>query len=151
MNSTTTSASPPTTHTAVRSGRDERMLRSVLATNATTSALGGVVAAVAATWLDDTVLDTGHPGWVRVVGAGLVVFGAVVALVSRTAAEVLPGRARLVGVADAGWVAFTLVTILAGWYSITGAKAMAAVGAMVAVFGLEQVFLARRLSRPAAR
>lgn len=134
-----------------RSTGDERKLRVVLAANAGTSALGGLVATVAGSWLDDGLLETGHSGLVRLVGAGLVVFGIAVALVCRTATEGLPARARLVSGADAGWVAFTIVTICAGWYSFTGAAVMAVVGAVVAVFGVAQVLLARRLDRSAVR
>lgn len=146
MTSTTTSSVHRYPRTRIRSSRDDRMLRAVLATNATTSALGGLVAAVAGTWLDDELLGTGHPGWVRLAGAGLIVFGIAVALVSRSATGALPDRARLVSVADAGWVVFTIVTILAGWYSTTGAVLMAVVAAMVTVFGVEQLLFARRLA-----
>jgi hypothetical protein len=135
----------------LRSPAGDRMLRSVLATNATTSFLGGLVALVAGPWLDEVLLGTGHPGWVRLVGGGLVLFAAGVAAVARSSTDTLPRAAQAVSVADAAWVAFTLVTIVAGWYSTSGAVAMAVVAVMVAVFGVEQAVLGRRLLRSRPR
>ena len=146
---TATSARPTDTssRTILRSSSDDRMLRGVLATNAATSTLGGLVALLASSWLDEELLHTGQSGWVRVVGAGLVAFGVAVALVSRSVTDDLPVRALAVSVADAGWVVVTIATILAGWYSTSGAVLVAAVGAMVAVFGVEQAVLAHRLQQ----
>ncbi len=131
--------------TVLRTGRNDRMLRVVLGTNAVTSVAAGMAALLAGGALD-ALLDTGHPGWVRLVGAGLVVFGIAVAAVARSSTDVLVRWAPIVSVADAAWVVFTVVSIALGWYSTTGAVAMAVVGAIVVVFGVEQVAYARRLA-----
>jgi hypothetical protein len=122
----------------------ERQLRLVLRLNAGTSAAAGLVALVFGGALDE-LLGTGHPGWVRLVGAGLVLFAIDVVLVAGSRPAQLRRLAPIVSVADAGWVAFTVASIVAGWYSAPGAVLMAAVGLMVAGFGIEQFVLARRL------
>ncbi|MEM9033652.1 MAG: hypothetical protein AAGA99_01225 [Actinomycetota bacterium] len=112
-------------------------LRQILLTNATTSGLGGLAALVAAGPVDD-LLGTDAPGWVRLVGAGLVAFAASVVLVARSDAPALTRDARLVSLGDASWVLGTVATITLGWYSTSGVIVMAAVGAMVATFGALQ-------------
>ena len=142
MTDRTLTAIQPTRHP---NPSDERRLRLVLRSNALTSGLGGLVAVAAPGWLDE-LLGTGHPGWVRLVGAGLAAFAGVVALVSRTASPVLGRVAPLISVADASWVVGTILTIAAGWYSNTGAVLMASVAAMVAGFSIAQANLSRRLA-----
>ena len=123
---------------------DERRLRLVLRSNALTSGLGGLVAVAAPGWLDE-LLGTGHPGWVRLVGAGLVAFAGVVALVSRASTPLLVRFAPMISVADALWAAGTILTIAAGWYSNGGAVLMALVAAMVTGFSIAQATLSKRL------
>ncbi len=117
----------------------------MLRSNALTSGLGGLVAFAAPARLDE-LLGTGHPGWVRLVGAGLAAFAGVVAWVSRASRPVLVRIAPLISVADAAWVVGTILTIAAGWYSNGGAVLMASVAAMVAGFSIAQATLSRRLA-----
>lgn len=112
-------------------------LRTTLRVNAATSAAGGLVAALAPSALDD-VLGTGHPGWVRLVGAGLVVFALDVVIVSGLRTARLRRFAAGVVVADASWVAATVLAVALGWFSIAGAVVMSIVAAVVATFAVLQ-------------
>ena len=78
-------------------------LRLVLAANAAASGLAGLTAVVASGRLDDW-LDTGHSGWVRVVGAGLVAFALAVIVLSRSNVERLRRWVPAVSAADGAWV-----------------------------------------------
>ncbi len=111
-------------------------LQRVLFTNAITSGLGGLVAAVVPGKVDE-VLDTGQSAWVRAVGLGLVAFAGVVIWIAR-AGTCAQRWARWVSEADAAWVVASVMTIAVGWYSASGAVAVAAVAADVAVFGILQ-------------
>ena len=142
MSDHTFTAIQPTRHSNLA---DERRLRLVLRSNALTSGLGGLVAVAAPGWLDE-LLGTGHPGWVRLVGAGLAAVAGVVALVGRASRPVLVRVAPLISVADASWVVGTILTIAAGWYSNSGAIVMASVAAMVTGFSIAQATLSRRLA-----
>lgn len=145
MTTSIISTTDTTTDTPADTGaRAERMLRRVLTANAVTSGLAGAVALAFGPTVDE-LLGTGHPGWVRLVGLALVVFAVDVALIARASRPVLRRLAPIVSAADAAWVAFTLVSIVAGWYSTGGAVAMGVVGLGVIVFAVEQVLLARRL------
>jgi hypothetical protein len=150
---TTTTDDPtddPTARTARTTGDPtartaEPRLRTVLLTNATTSGAGGLAALIAGGPVD-SLLGTDATGWVRVAGAGLVVFAVFVALVARASTATLRRETPVISLGDAAWVVGSAVTIALGWYSTGGAVVMAAVGAMVGGFGITQVVLARRLS-----
>lgn len=122
----------------------ESTLRLVLRTNATTSGLGGLIALVAAGRVDD-LLGTGQVGFVRLVGAGLVLFAIGVALVSRFDRRGLLRHVPGISIGDASWVIGSGVAIALGWFSTSGAIVIAVVAAMVGVFGIEQAMLVRRL------
>lgn len=122
----------------------EPRLRLVLTTNATTSGLGGF-AALALGGPVDTVLGTDSAGWVRIVGAGLVVFAAFVAWVARSDRPRLIRETPAISAGDIAWVVGTIATIGLGWYSLRGAVVMGLVGATVGSFGLAQALLVRRL------
>jgi hypothetical protein len=121
-----------------------RHLRMVLRANAATSAAAGAVAAALPHWLDD-VLGTGHPGWVRVVGLGLLLIAVEVLMVARADSSHLLSGTRLIVGADTAWVVATIATIAAGWYDTTGAVVMAVAGLGVADFAVAQHVLRRRL------
>jgi len=124
----------------------ESKLRLVLRTNATTSALSGLVMAVAP-GAADQLLGTGHPGWVRVVGLALVPFAAFVAWLSTADRRQLLFHTPGIVAGDVGWVVASVVTILLGWYSTTGVIAVLAMAAAVDTFAVMQFVLRRRLSR----
>lgn len=106
--------------------------RRLLRVNAAVCALSGLVAVAAGGWLAG-VLDVPTAA-VRVVGAALVVFAAVVAGAVRAPDGQLAGLVRLVGWADAAWVAATVVLVAAGAFSATGTALALASGVVVAGF-----------------
>ena len=121
--------------TPVRSAAQR--LRNALRLNAFTSTLGGFVCVMAGGWTS-AILGTGHAGLVRLVGLGLVVFAADVAAVGGSRMSRLSRWSPVVSVADAVWVAATVATIAAGWYSTVGVFIVAAVAMMVGGFGVAQ-------------
>ena len=131
--------------TTPRTSSPESRLRIVLGTNATTSGLGGFVAAVAPGPVDD-VLGTGQEGWVRLVGLGLVAFAVLVAVTSRLDRERLLWAVPGISLGDGSWVIGTVIAIALGWFSTSGAVVMGVIGLMVGVFGVEQALLVRSLT-----
>ncbi len=119
-------------------------LRSVLAANATTSGLAGLTALTASGRVDHW-LDTGHPAWVRVLGAGLVVFAGAAVALSRSNEQHLRRWAPAVSVADGAWVVASVATITAGWYSTSGAALVGTIAAVVGTFAIAQMRLSRTL------
>lgn len=124
-------------------------LRFVLAVNATTSGLAGLTALTASGRVDRW-LDTGHPAWVRVVGAGLVVFAVAVVALARSDEQHLRPRAPAVSVADGAWVVASVATITAGWYSTSGAVLVGIIAAVVGTFAIAQMRLSRTLRESAS-
>ncbi len=122
-------------------------LRFVLTANATTSGLAGLTALVAGERVDEW-LDTAHPGWVRVIGAGLVAFALAVIALSRSNEQSLRRWVPAVSLADGGWVAASIATIIAGWYSSSGAAIIGAIATIVGTFALTQMRLLRTPSAP---
>ena len=122
-------------------------LRLVLAANATTSGLAGLTALVAGERVDNW-LDTGHPGWVRIIGAGLVAFALSVIALSRSNVQSLRRWVPAVSVADGGWVAASIATIVAGWYSSSGAAIIGIIAVIVGTFAITQMRLLRTPSAP---
>lgn len=133
----------PTTATESEAAR---ALRTTLRLNAATSLLGGL-AAMAAAGPVDRLLGTGEPGWVRLVGAGLVLFAGGVAATSGATVDRLARRTPVISAADATWVAASAATIAAGWYSAGGTAIVAAVAVAVAAFCARQLILVRRLAQ----
>ena len=135
---------PLPTPTDARFAIDESRLRLVLAANATSSGLGGLAALLVGGPVAD-LLGTDQVVWVRLVGAGLVVFAAFVAWTARAPRASLVRETPAISAGDAGWVLGTIVTVGLGWYSAPGAVVMGLVGAMVGTFGTLQAVLVRRL------
>jgi hypothetical protein len=121
-------------------------LRLVLRANAATSALGGLVMAVAPEQLDE-LLGSGHPGWVRVIGLALLPFAALVAWLSTTDAARLRRLTPAIVFGDAGWVIASVATILIGWYSVTGVIVVLVMAGAVGDFAVLQWRFLRRLQR----
>jgi hypothetical protein len=122
-------------------------LRFVLTANATTSGLAGLTAVLAGERVDDW-LDTANSGWVRVVGAGLVAFALAVIALSRSTVHRLRRWVPAVSLADGGWVAASIATIIAGWYSGTGAAIIGIIAVIVGTFAITQMRLLRTPSSP---
>ena len=130
------------------SARPNTQLRFVLAANGTTSGLAGLVALVDSGRVDEW-LGTGHPGWVRVVGAGLVVFAFAVIALSRSNVQRVRRWVPAISVADGGWVAASFATLIAGWYSNRGTVIIAAIALVVGTFAIEQILLSPTRPAPA--
>ena len=124
-------------------------LRNTLRLNALTSTVGGLVCVVAGGWTS-TVLGTGHAALVRLVGLVLVVFAVDVGAVAGSRVSKLSRWATVVSIADAMWVAATVATVAAGWYSAAGVVVVGAVALMVGGFGLGQFRAWRHLRTVAA-
>ena len=113
-------------------------LRNTLRLNAFTSMLGGLAATVAPGPLDNHLLGTGHPGWVRLVGVGLIVFASTVAAVGGSRTTTLLRGTPAIIAADTAWVVASAMTIVGNWYSSSGAATIAAVAGMVAFFAVDK-------------
>ncbi|MEZ5411662.1 MAG: hypothetical protein R2761_26750 [Acidimicrobiales bacterium] len=137
--------SPATGRRSVDAGR---LLPLVLEVNAATSLAAGAVGLVAARWSADR-LGLDDTGWVRLVGAGLILFALAVAASSRLRGPALARAARLISGADAAWVAATVAVVAAGVLSTGGVVIAVVMGVGVLDLGLAQLWLASRLARTA--
>lgn len=140
MTSTQTppTATPITTPTDMsRDARCTSRLRTVLRLNAASSIASGAVMAALPHRVDD-ILDTGHPGWIRLVGVGLIVFALSVGFASTFDRRKLVATTPAIVAGDIAWVVASLVTVLLGWYSGGGIVAVLAVAAMVETFAVLQ-------------
>ena len=149
---TETTTTPSSTHSpgaepttrAIQQGDSQGRLRIVLRLNATNSFVFGALLAAFPGRVDD-LLDTGHPGWVRLVGLGLLPFGALCAWLSTASLPALRRITPQIVVGDVSWVAASVVTVLLGWYSGGGIIAVFVMAAIVDVFALLQWSAWRRL------
>jgi hypothetical protein len=122
----------------------DALLRIVLRTNATTSGLGGAIAAVAPGPVDE-ILGTGQQGWVRLVGIGLVLFAGVVVATSRLDVGQMRRIVPAISAGDGSWVVGSVLAIALGWFSTGGAVVSALVAVMVGAFGIAQALLVHEL------
>lgn len=129
-----------TRHASDRSGP----LRTALRINAVVSVVSGSAMALFAGAVAD-VLDVSTTGWLRLIGAGVVLFGADVAWLSTRPTHQLCTLAPAVIAADALWVAVSTATILAGWYSSRGDLAVAGMAAVIAAVATAQFAGWRRI------
>ena len=144
---TTITTARPTTR-PVAAGLDvrrTRALRRTLRLNALTSVIGGLTAAIGAAGAD-RLLGTASPGWVRVVGLGLVVFGIDVGAATMLGVRRLASVTPWISAVDLAWVAASVATIVLGWFSTTGALVIGGVAMAVAAFGAGQLLLCLRLA-----
>jgi hypothetical protein len=124
-------------------------LRLVLAANAIFSITGGLIALVAGSWLSRE-LGIDHVGLTRILGAGLVLFGIDVGVLSRLAEDRLVPGALVVSLADASWVAGTVVVVATGVLTGAGNVVAIAIGLAVADFGVAQYWLRTKAVRTVA-
>jgi hypothetical protein len=120
-------------------------LRLVLATNAIFSLTGGLIALLAGSWISRK-LGIDHVALTRVLGAGLVLFGIGVGMIARLAENRLVPGALIVSIADAGWVAGSVLVVAAGVLNGAGTIVAVAVGLGVADFGATQYWLRSKLA-----
>jgi hypothetical protein len=134
-------------HTPARAALQR--VRNTLRLNAFTSLLGGLAAAVPA-GLTDRALGTHHSGWVRVVGLGLVLFAIDVATIAGARASRLLRWTPVIIAADIARVFASIATIVAGWYSTSGAIVVGALAVIVGSFAARQFVTHRRAKRATA-
>jgi hypothetical protein len=142
--SPTHSSAPGPTTRATEHSDCERKLRVVLRLNATNSFVFGALLAAFPAQVDD-LLDTGHPGWIRLVGLGLLPFGALCTWLSTASPPTLRRITPQIVVGDVAWVAASVATVLLGWYSGGGIFAVLAMAAIIDAFALLQWTAWRRL------
>lgn len=119
-------------------------LRVVLRLNACNSVVfGGLLAAIPTAI--DRLLDTGHPGWIRLVGLALLPFAAFCAWLSTTPLVTLRTLTPAVIAGDAAWVIASAITSVVGWYSGGGVVAVLAMAVVVDLFAFLQWTGWRRL------
>jgi hypothetical protein len=131
--STTTISQRPTSLAPDRSA----LLRRALRTNAVVSILAGAALAIAPQRWDE-VLGTDSPGWIRIVGIAVAVFGVDVAAIAARPTDQLRSLAPAVVAGDAAWVVASVITIAVGWYSTAGTAAVVAMAAIVGTLGAVQ-------------
>lgn len=95
----------------------------------------------------DDILDTGHPGWIRIVGLGLLPFAAAVAWLSTSSHDALRRQTPGIIAGDVGWVLASLVTIALGWYAADGTMLVAAIATVIELWAVAQ-WLSWRPSKP---
>ena len=130
------------------SDRATHWLRIVLRLNAGFSLATGALALVAGGAVAD-LLGIEQVWLVRLVGAGLLGFAALVAAASRLRPVELRQQAALISIADLGWVAATIGVVAAGWLSTAGVVVMGLVAVLVLDLGVAQLFTRHRM-RPVA-
>ncbi len=94
----------------------------MLRLNALNSIVFGVVLATVPGRIDE-LLDTGRPGWIRVVGLGLVPFGRVVRVAVDDLVDDAAADHPQVVAGDVAWLGASAATVLLGWYSGVGVVA----------------------------
>ena len=110
-------------------------MRSALGANAGFSAIAGIAALALGGRLEASL---GPPAWsLRALGAGLIMFGLVVA--REAGAPSRPGTWRIIG-ADLAWVAAAVIIIAIppGWLAETGRAVLASLTVVVAALAAAQ-------------
>ena len=118
-------------------------LRLVLFANGMFSAAAGLVALLAGSWVSQA-LGIDHVTLTRLLGAGLLVFGADVIYASRAGEERLLPAALLISAADIVWVIATAVVVVSGVLSTTGNVVAVVQGLAVADFAAAQLWFRSR-------
>lgn len=144
---TDTRTTPTTSRSTDGDHHCEPKLRRVLRLNAANCIVSGTALAVAAGPIDE-LLDTGRPGWIRVVGLALLPFAALCLWVAAGPVERLLKETPSIVAGDVGWVVASVVTVLLGWYSGGGIIAVLAMAVVVDAFAVLQFVGWRRLRRP---
>lgn len=114
--------------------------RLVLRANAAFSALGGLIAVIAAGWLSD-VAGIDHVAITRLAGVGLLLFALDVLRQSRLDERELPSALLRTSIADASWVVATVVVLALVDVTTWGLIGAIAIAGVVADFGATQLWL----------
>ena len=122
-----------------------RRLRTVLGLNAATSLAAGLAGLVAAPYWADT-LGVDSTAWIRIVGAGLVIFAVDVALVAARATRWLAPATLAISIGDLAWVVGTAVALATVDFTTTGRIVATVMGVGVLDFALLQLWYRSRLA-----
>lgn len=132
--------SPSAPRAVIHASDPSDRLRTVLAANAFTSAVGGIAGFVAADWWSSK-LGIDSTFWVRLVSAGLVLFAVDVALIATRARARLKLGALAVSIVDFSWVVGTVAVLALADLSTFGTIVAVALGVAVADFCVLQLWL----------
>lgn len=130
---TVTAAPATTTATA------EARLRTLLRVDAAVCAVTGLVAAAAAPAVADLLGPDVGTTVVRVVGIALVVWALDAVLLARTSGRLLRGTVTAAAWGNAAWEVATVVLVVLGAFSVTGAVVALLVAAVAGGLGLLQL------------
>lgn len=119
-------------------------LRVVLRLNAVNSAVCGLALLVGAEGFADW-LGSGHPGWIRLVGAGLLPFAALLVWTAAGDVDRLRSETPAIVAGDLGWVIASVVALVLGWFSGAGVALVVAMALIVDTFAVLQWHSWRRL------
>jgi len=128
--------------TTVRS--PERDLRRLLAADAAVTGASGLLALVGASWVGD-LLGVDATGWIRAVGAVLLVLAVDLALTARSSVSNLGRWTPAFAATDFAWVAATAVLIAAGAFDGAGVAITAVAGLAVLEVGITKLRFRNRL------
>lgn len=115
----------------------DRHLRFVLRLNAVNSVVCGLLLVCFPEPFAD-LLGSGHPGWVRLVGVGLLAFAAVLTWIAAGDRDRLRVQTPAVIAGDLGWVVVSVVALGLGWFSGAGVALVIAMALVVDTFALLQ-------------
>lgn len=90
------------------------------------------------------LFDTGHAGWYRVIGLGLVAFGLGAGATAGARMSRLLRWTPVITVGDVLWTVASITTVALGWYSPVGSSTVTAVAIIVGALGSRQAIDARR-------
>lgn len=122
-------------------------LRLVLRANAAFSLVSGTIALFAASWVSREV-GIDHVLITRLLGVGLIVFGADVAHVSRSREPRLLRDAALISAADLSWVIVTAGIVLSSMLTTTGNIVAVVLALAVADFATMQLWFRSKALAP---
>ncbi len=122
-------------------------LRTVLRLNAGFSAIGGLIALIAASWVSDGA-GIDHVTLTRIVGAGLILFAIDVLLLARASEARLVRDSLLVSVADLSWVAASMVVLAVVDLTRAGVVGTVLVALVVADFAAAQLWFRSKAVGP---
>lgn len=120
-------------------------VRNVLRANAFFSWVSGTAVALSSAWLGRQLGDA-PTIVVAGVGIGVVVFGVVVLVVSRSDIRILWRGGRFIAAADVVWVVVSAVALVVGELTTSGAVAVAAVAAGVGALAIGEIVTLRQLA-----
>ncbi len=141
-----TALTEATSGRSIDSGRPDHTgrLRTVLRINAVFSTVTGAISLAAGGPVAE-FLGVDQVWLIRLIGAGLLGFAALVLMVARSSEEQLDPGSRVVSFNDFGWVLATIVVLALGWLTTAGAVVMGLIGLVVLELGIAQLLARRKM------